>query len=360
MRVVFAIPDNLAAFTGGYCYARRLIEWLPKLGIETIHLRLSPAFPNVDSSVVENAVRAINGALQPGSVVLIDGLAFGVFADAAASSLKAPIVALCHHPLGLEAGHAAERSQALLRSEKAALFHAARVIVPSAYIARTLEQDFKVDPSRICIAAPGTDPAPRAKGSSGPVSLLAVGALTPRKAFDVLIEALAGVTHLGWRLRIAGGHHHSPETAGALMGLIEAKGLAGRIACAGELEGAALGDAFHESDVFVSSSLYEGYGMALAEAMMRGLPIVMGKGGAAAETVPDAAALKAPPGDVLALREALRLIIEDVGLRRRLADASWRAGQALPSWRDTAEACACAIGEAALYAGKAAKRKGGL
>jgi hypothetical protein len=145
----------------------RLIEWLPKLGIETIQVRLSRAFPNVDSSVLENAVRAINGALQPGSVVLIDGLAFGVFTDAAACSLKVPIVARCHHPLGLEAGRAAKRSQALLCSEKAALVHAARVIVPSAYIARTLEQDFKVDPTRMCIARPGTDPALRAKGNGG-------------------------------------------------------------------------------------------------------------------------------------------------------------------------------------------------
>jgi glycosyltransferase involved in cell wall biosynthesis len=132
------------------------------------------------------------------------------------------------------------------------------------------------------------------------------------------------------------------------MGLIEAKGLARRIECPRELEHSRLSDAYDQSDVFVSSSLYEGYGMALAEAMMRGLPIVMAKGGAAAETVPEAAALKVPPGDV----RALRVITEDASLRRRIADASWHAGRALPSWRDTAEACARAIREAALYAGR--------
>ena len=71
-------------------------------------------------------------------------------------------------------------------------------------------------------------------------------------------------------------------------------------------------------------------------AMARGLPIITTTGGAAAQTVPDAAALKVPPGDVLALREALQTAIADAALRARLSDASWLAGQGLPRWSDGA------------------------
>jgi glycosyltransferase involved in cell wall biosynthesis len=84
------------------------------------------------------------------------------------------------------------------------------------------------------------------------------------------------------------------------------------------------------------SSLYEGYGMVLAEALAHGLPIVATRAGAAAETVPDVAALKVEPGDVAALAAALRRMIGDAALRHRLADNSWSAGQRLPQWLDTA------------------------
>jgi glycosyltransferase involved in cell wall biosynthesis len=74
----------------------------------------------------------------------------------------------------------------------------------------------------------------------------------------------------------------------------------------GEVGEAALAELYDRADLFVSPSLFEGYGMVLAEALARGLPIVASTGGAAAETVPDSAALKVPPGDAAVLGRALR------------------------------------------------------
>ena len=116
----------------------------------------------------------------------------------------------------------------------------------------------------------------------------------------------------------------------------------------GEVDDASLNRILHESDVFVSSSLYEGYGMALTEALSRGLPIVAAEGGAVVETVPDGAALKVPPGNSVALAEALRLIILDRGIRKHLSDEAWHAGRSLPSWNDMAESIARILREVAF------------
>jgi glycosyltransferase involved in cell wall biosynthesis len=90
--------------------------------------------------------------------------------------------------------------------------------------------------------------------------------------------------------------------------------------------------------------------MVLGEALARGLPIVTTTGGAAAETVPDRAALKVPPGNARALAHALGRAIREPTLRRRLGEAAWAAGRRLPDWRDTARIVAGVIRDTARWA----------
>jgi glycosyltransferase involved in cell wall biosynthesis len=341
MRIIFATPGDLFARTGGYGYDRAVIAALPEFNIEVAHVALRGSFPFPSQAEARAAAAAINAVLAPRDVALIDGLAFGALPKDAIRAIAAPVLALCHHPLGLERGLDARQAEALLRNEAAALALAAHVIVTSAHTRRALIEDFGVSPLAVTVALPGTAPAPRATGSGatgsgGGTCLLAVGSIIARKGFDILVEALAGLTDLDWRLRLVGGAHHAPRTAEALARLIEARGLGARIDWLGEVSAETLDGVYDSSDIFVSSSLYEGYGMALAEALARGLAIVTTTGGACADTAPDGAALKVAPGDVDALRAALRRLIQDEDLRRDLSEASWRAGQRLPSWRDAA------------------------
>jgi glycosyltransferase involved in cell wall biosynthesis len=349
-RLLFAIPGALETQSGGYEYDRRLLETLGRAGVEAVHCALPGRFPDPREADLEAALAAIAGQLQKGDAVLIDGLAFGAMPAAALQRIQAPLIALCHHPLCLETGLSPERAAQLRESETGALALATRVIVTSPHTGALLAQEFSVPAEKITVAPPGVDPAPRARGSSGPPSLLAVGALIPRKAFDLLVEALSRLTDLDWRLRIVGSASASPPTAAALRALIAAEGLAPRIELTGEVAPERLARAFDEADLFVSASLYEGYGMALAQALARGLPIVTTTGGAAAETVSDSAALKIAPNDVDALAAALRQAIGDSRLRAEFAEASWRAGQALPRWEETA----AIVARVAVEAGKGA------
>nr|WP_255608375.1 glycosyltransferase family 4 protein [Methylosinus sp. Sm6] len=329
---MFAVPGDIETPSGGYGYDRRVLAALPG----ATHLALPGAFPHPSAADAAAAVAAIEDARRDGDVVLIDGLAYGALPAAAIGRIGAPIVALCHHPLCLETGLDAKVAAALRDSETQALALAARVIVTSAHTAALLAADFGAPPHKIIVAPPGTDEAPRARGSGSAPALLAVGSIIPRKAFDLLVDALADLADLDWRLTIAGSLRADTATAAALRRRIDAAGLAGRVVLTGALPEAEIAALYAKSNVFVSSSLYEGYGMALADALARGLPIITTTGGAAAETIPDAAALKVPPGDRRALRAALRLVLVDHELRAQLADASWTAAGALPRWEDTA------------------------
>ena len=169
----------------------------------------------------------------------------------------------------------------------------------------------------------------------------------PRKACDILVRALAPLKDRDWRLTVAGPTDRSPEALAALHAAILETGLGDRITLAGPLSQEQLADQYASADAFVTASLYEGYGMVLAEAMARGLPIVCTTGGAAAETVPDDAAIKVSPGDERSLSLAVQRMLDDMDLRRRMADASWAAGQKLPRWEDTARIIAGVIEEVA-------------
>lgn len=343
---VFAIPGDIDLPTGGYAYDRRVLALLPAHGVRVRHLALPGSFPMPSAEDLTTTGRLL-GSAEAGAPIIVDGLAYGAVPIALLDLVANPIIALVHHPLCLEAGLPEKRRDELRASETAALSRAARVIVTSPLTARTLGADFAVPPGRITVAEPGTDAGQRARGTGNPLQLLAVGSIVPRKAYDVLVQALGAMKSKDWRLTIAGPADRDLAALGVLHEAIRAMGLADRIDLIGAVSTAELDKLYAASDLFVMPSLYEGYGMVLAEAMARGLPIVCTTGGAAAETVPDAAALKVPPANEKALADAIRRALSDANLRRRMSEASWAAGQKLPRWEDTARIVAGVIEELA-------------
>lgn len=334
--IVFAIPGDLSLPTGGYAYDRRLLAEWREMDVTARHLPLPGSFPHPSEADLAETGRAILSSPYD-SVLLIDGLAYGAFPEGIAAGLAGRVVALVHHPLGLETGLSPVQAAEFVRRETAALRHASAVVVTSEATKRLLVADFGLPAGRITVAEPGVDPAQRAVGSGGEsVELLAVGSLVPRKGYDVLIAALAGLADKPWGLTIVGADDRAPETTAALKAQIAADGLSGRIRLTGALEQTELHAAYGEADLFVMPSLFEGYGMVLTEAVARGLPILCTTGGAAAETVPDTAALKVPPGDVAAFRAGLARLIDDAEERRQRADAAWQAASTLPRWHGTA------------------------
>ncbi len=338
----FLIPGDLGLPTGGYAYDRRTLALLSSHGVAARHVALPGSYPSPSAADLAETVRIVDG-LPSGMALLIDGLALGAMPAELVRRLGRPVIALCHHPLALEAGLTPERQQELKASETAALALSSAVIVTSPATRALLIRDFGVPAGRITVAMPGTDPAPRAHGTGKPMKFLAVGSIVPRKGYDVLLRALDRLPDRDWHLTIAGADDRSPATASALRALVASHQLEARVTITGAISDGKLHQLYSSADVFVMPSLFEGYGMVLAEAMARGLPIVCTTGGAASETAPDDAAIKVAPGDDVALAEALSRVMESERLRQSMAKASWVAGLSLPRWEDTARIIAGVI-----------------
>jgi glycosyltransferase involved in cell wall biosynthesis len=338
---VFAIPGDINLPTGGYAYDRRVMALLPSYGVGVQHLALPATFPSPSAGELALTARLI--AATPGSVLMIDGLAYGAMPAQIICGFERPVVALVHHPLCLETGLSESRQRELYALERTALALARHVIATSAMTRQILARDFSVTEAKITVAEPGTERTPRAQGSGHPVQILAVGSLVPRKGYDVLVRALAPLADRDWHATIAGAVDRDPATTSALNAAIAAAGLADRFKLVGPVSEAELGRLYAAADLFVLPSLFEGYGMALAEALARGLAIVCTSGIAAVETAPEEAAIKVVPGDAQALSQAIRRLLDDTDLRQRMAAAAWTAGQRLPQWPDTAQRVAGVI-----------------
>jgi glycosyltransferase involved in cell wall biosynthesis len=337
-RFAFAVPGDLATPTGGYAYDRRMIAELGDLGWQIDLLDLGEGFPWPDETTRATA-RTRLLSTPAGRCIVVDGLALGVLPEAASQLAgRNPLLALVHHPLALESGLSLKQADALRASERAALAAVRGVIVTSAAIARLVTSEYGVPAERITVARPGSDPARPAPGSrDGVVRLLSVGAVVPRKGYDVLIAAMATLTDLSWRLTIAGDRTRDRNAAAQLDADIARHALGDRIVTPGAISPQRLEALYAEADMFVLASHFEGYGMAYAEAIAHGLPVIGTRAGAIPDTVPPDASLLVEPGDAPALATALRRIIGDAGLRRRLAGAAGAAAAQLPTWRYSAE-----------------------
>lgn len=330
----FAIPGDINTLTGGYIYERRLLEGLRSLGHDVQHLQLAASFPDPSAADMANAVAQLS-ALPPDRPLILDGLVFGSIDTKGLADVRAPTVAMIHHPLARESGLSEERRAHLFRTERDNLALAAHVLVPSPHTASILSSEYAVPADRITIARPGTDRPSSAPDPINPPLILSVGIQHPRKGHDTLLRALAHIVDLDWNAVIVGSPYDA-EHARELTALCENLGLASRVRLAGRVSSQELERLYCAASIFALATRYEGYGIVFDEALAYGLPIVSCRTGAVPDTVPAQAGVLVPPDAAERFAEALRSLMGDPGKRERLAEASQSAGQALPSWLDTA------------------------
>lgn len=334
--VEFLIPGDLQTGTGGYVYDRRIIAGLRALGWRIAVHTLDASFPHPSVLALDHAHHVL-ASLRDQALVLIDGLALGAMPEVMRShSARLALVALIHMPLGADRGLQAGVARRLEQSERQALQAARHVVVTSRTSRETL-LGFGIAPERISVVEPGTDEAPLACCRGGDaVRLLCVATLNPCKGHELLVDALAPLAPLRWHLTCVGSLTRSPKTVERLRAQLEHAGLAERVTLVGEVDAEEVKRFYLDADMFVLPTRFESYGMAVAEAVAHGLPVISTCTGAIPDLVGAEAGLLVVPDDVGALREALARALRDPVLRASLARGAAVARGTLPRWP---EAC---------------------
>jgi glycosyltransferase involved in cell wall biosynthesis len=335
-KAFFLVPGSFNTRTGGSIYDRRMVGALRDRGWSVDVVELGGAFPDPSEEELKDGAAAL-AACPDRSIVVVDGLCFGAMPDIMLSErARLRLVPVIHLPLadefGLDAATALRRADA----ERRALT-AASIVVVTGRETFAAQSRFGVSPDRVVIVRPGTDAAPISRGSSGPgVHLLCVAAFTPGKGHDLLIRSLAGNRDLSWSLTCVGSTNRCPATVADFRTTVARYGLDDRVSATGELDDEALAARFDEADLFVLATRHETFGMAVAEAIARGIPVVSTATGEIPAIVgPDAGILTAP-GDVAALTTALSRVIRDATYRNHLRGGAIKARGQLERWSDAA------------------------
>ncbi|MEX0786673.1 MAG: glycosyltransferase family 4 protein [Dehalococcoidia bacterium] len=274
----------------------------------------------------------------------VQGLGYGVLLIKASGM---PVVANIHHPLQVDRLNAVMQANTLGEKIKWVKFHPFfmqefvarrldRIITGSGNSAESVASAFSLRPEQIEVIYDGVDTeafrpqeAPRQ-----PSSLLYVGNSDDRnKGSRYLLEALALLKHrTDLRLTVVDRLH-----AYVVPLLARELGIEDRVTLTGRLIREELVRRYNQTQLFVSPSLYEGFGLPAAEAMACGTPVLATTAGAYPEIIEDGVSgVLVPPGDAPALAAAIERILADSELQLRLGQAGRRRIVDHFSWRQTA------------------------
>ncbi len=341
MNVGLVIYGDLDTLTGGYIYDRQMVTALEARG-HRVRVASLPA-TNYLGRLALNWKMPDN---MPGlDLLLQDELCHPslIRCNARRGGHHGPVVAVVHQVL-CDEPRAVWCNRLLRPVEKRYLDSVDGFIFNSCTTRDTVWRLTAANRPHV-VAPPGGDrlegtPAPEAITARalarGPLRLLFVGNLIPRKGLLSLIQALEGLPHNAWSLRVVGRLDMDGAHVRKVRQVLEARGLANRIQLLGPREGAALTAEFNRAQVLCMPYAYEGFGMATLEAQAFGLPVIGAREGATGELVSSGVnGYLVRRGDHAAVCRALEGLYADRTRLRQMGLAARRRFERHPGWADS-------------------------
>jgi len=351
--VLFVIPGDINRSTGGSIYDKKLADYLTEHGyhVEIASIPDLPYFASLIAGVVISArllLRLIRGKHD---IVIEDGwvqpgaLLFNVGCRVIS---KTQLVIIVHQPRWQ--GIKLPFTLISRMVEKISLKSAQLIVAVSCFIKNEVEQLVSNHRSTI-IAPPGSEAFSRAScervaNEGDCLRLLFVGNCNRLKGLEYLIRALSSLRDIPLELDIVGDITFDPRYYDQMQRLAKQLNVDDRVTFHGVVSHRRLGQFYSNADIFTFPSLYEGYGIVLGEAMHAGIPIVTTRVGSIREIVREGKnALIVPAADSAALAGAIKVLATDPGIRRRFGERSRDLAQHLPTWKQTGQKIAAAIGD---------------
>ena len=349
--------------SGGNTYDRQVCAGLEALGWSVSQREVAGRWPRADRAS-RAALGAVLAGIPDGSVVLLDGLvASGVPEVLVPEHRRLRLVVLVHLPLGHDPGRDpgsgdGADGRARERARERAVLHAAvAVVVTSRWTRAWLLRAYGLAPGRVCVVPPGVAPAGVVPGCEPGRHLLCVGAVSPTKGHDLLVAALADVGEeddgAGFGCcRCVGSVDVDPAFADDVRVRARTTGLGDRLTLTGPRVDADLDAEYAAADLVVAPSRTETYGMAVTEALARGIPVIGSGVGGLPEALGEPAGgpppgILVPPGDPAALADVLHRWLTDAGFRHDLRLGARERRATLDDWSLTTGRLARVLTEAA-------------
>jgi len=347
VHVGLLIYGSLTTISGGFIYDRNLVRYLREAGdrVEVISL----PWRRYGVSLLDNLNPGLRRRLTQADfdVLLQDELVHPScfwLNQRLRPRLSYPVIAIVHH-LRCRERHPALMRRLYRRVEKRYLTSVDGCICVSRTTAKDVE-DLVGRTRPLVVAPPGGD---RLTGKitaeqivakalePGPLKIISVANLIPRKGIHTLITALASLPHNDWQLTVAGSLNMDTSYVGSIRRQIEQEKLTHRISLLGKVSDDELALLLPQYHLLTVPSSYEGFGIVYLEGMQFGLPAIAGTAGAAKEIITHGSnGFLVPPGNPEALAHHIKLLIRDRELLQKMSLAAHQTVAAHPTWNDSA------------------------
>lgn len=348
MRIGVVVYGDIETTSGGFLYDRKLIEGLRARG-DRVEV-LSLPWPSYRRGLLDGVSRRLGGlGTEFDSVGDVDLLVQDELAHPTLLALNArfrreydcPIVSIVHHLRCSEAYPWWER-RGYRAVEKRYLRTVDAAICNSSFT-ETSVTDLADLPTTV--APPAGDRFDRAiddgaiteRAHDGPLRIVFLGSVIPRKGLDVLVEALSRLPDERWRLDVVGDRDVAPAYTRRVRRTVSRLGVGDRVSMLGALADDALEDSLRRGHLLAIPSTHEGFGIAYLEGMGFGLPALATTAGGAREIVTHGeTGYLCSPGEVDEIARYVRTLADDRALLAEMGVAARARYEAHPTWGESA------------------------